>query len=199
MRPRAQGFSVSELTVVLAVVACGFFVGVLPLLRATAALRVRLAAAEMVAALRTAQSRAVRDDANVAVHFTTDAAGAVSFALYRDGDGDGVRNDDIRAGIDPEIAPPRRLAHVGREVRLGLPSGRPVRDPGDPHAWLDLAAGPVRFNRSDLASFSPLGGATPGSLYLTDGGDCLAVVRVFGTTGKMRVLTYDFPSGQWRP
>jgi type II secretory pathway pseudopilin PulG len=193
----APGFSISELTVALAVVSAGLFAAAPPLLKLTSALRVRLAAEELVAVLRTARSLAVRDDVEVAVRFAADPSGAVSFALYRDGDGDGVRNDDIRAGVDAEVAPPRQLAHVGREVRLGLPDRR-VRDPGDRESWLDAGGDPVRFNRSDLASFSPLGGATPGSLYVTDGGDGLAVVRVFGGTGKVRVLVYDFAAETWR-
>jgi hypothetical protein len=197
MRRLACGFSVSELTVALAVASVGFLTAVPPLLHLTAALRVRAAAAELVAVLRTARSLAVRDDVNVAVRFVTEPSGAVDFALYQDGDGDGVRNDDIRAGIDRQIAPPRLLESVGREIRLGLPD-RPVRDPGDPSHWLDAGGDPVRFNSSDLASFSPLGGATPGSLYVTDGGDHLAVVRVFGGTGKVRVLTYDFAAQSWR-
>ena len=192
----ASGFSLAELVVALAVVALGLTAGVPALLNITSALRVRLATEELVAVLRTARSLAIEADANVAVRFATSPGGDVSFAIYRDGDGDGVLNEDIRSGVDPEVAPPRRLAHVGREVRLGLPS-RPVRDPGDPTHWLDLTD-PVRFNSSDLASFSPFGGATPGSLYVTDGGDGLAVVRVYGRTGKVRVLTYDFHTQRWR-
>jgi type II secretory pathway pseudopilin PulG len=193
----APGFSISETTVALAVVAIGLFALAPPLVKLTAALRVRLAAEELVAVLRSARSLAVRDGVNVAVRFASDPSGAVSFGLYRDGDGDGVLSDDLRAGIDREIAPPRRLLHVGRDVRLGLPDRR-VRDPGDPRSWLDAGGDPVRFNRSDLASFSPLGGATPGSLYVTDGHDALAVVRVFGGTGKVRVLVYDFAAERWR-
>ncbi len=192
----AAGFSISELTVVVAVLSLGFLVAVPPLIELTAALRVRLGAEELVAALRTARALAVRDGANVAVLFATEPSGAVSFSLYRDGDGDGVRNDDIRAGIDVEVAPARQLQHVGRGVHLGLPDQR-VRDPGDRSHWLDAGGDPVRFNSSNLASFDPFGGATPGSLYVTDGTH-LAAVRVFGGTGKVRVLVYDFAAQTWQ-
>jgi Type II transport protein GspH len=193
----APGFSISELTVALAVVSIGLFALAPPLVKLSAALRVRLAAEELVAVLRMARSLAVRDSVNVAVRFATEPSGAVVFGLYRDADGDGVLNTDIRSGVDREVAPPRRLLHVGRDVHLGLPDRR-VRDPGDPHRWLDAGGDPVRFNNSNLASFSPLGGATPGSLYVTDGQNALAVVRVFGGTGKVRVLIYDFASQTWR-
>ena len=115
----APGFSLSELTVVLAVVSAGLFAAAPPLLELSSALRLRLAAAELTAVLRTARSLAVRDDVNVAVRFATEPSGEVSFGLYRDGDGDGVRNDDIRAGVDREPhkieSSSAQLPHLGRQ------------------------------------------------------------------------------------
>jgi len=67
-------------------------------------------------------------------------------------------------------------------------SGRRLGNLGDP----------IRFNRSDLAVFSPLGEATPGSAYLTDSQRGLAAVRLFGRTGKVKVLLYDPDTETWR-
>ena len=196
MRRRERGFQLIEMLAALAVCGIGAAIVVPPLLRTTARLRLELAAQEVADTLLKARSTAIRHSANVAVRFRV-AGSDVSFALYRDGDGDGVLNRDIDAGVDPQVAPPRRLEHVGADVRFGLPAW-PVRDPGDPRAWLENPADPVRFNRSDLASFSPLGGSTPGSLYLTDGGEGVAAVRVSGRTGRIHVLRYDFATGTWR-
>ncbi len=168
-----------------------------PLAEGTALLRLKLAAGELVGTLRTARSVALRDGANVAVKFRTRADGGVTFALYRDGDGDGVLNSDVRSGVDPEVAPPRPLAHFGRHAFFGFPPGPPPPDPGDPRRRL-ATADPVRFNASDLASFGPLGTSTPGSLYLTDGRRHLVAVRVFGRTGKVRVAVYDPAERVWR-
>jgi type II secretory pathway pseudopilin PulG len=191
-----RGFQMADLIVALAVFGMAVVLGVPQLVRISADLRVRLAAAEVVAALRQARSLAIRSNAEVALHFVTGARGEVTFTLYRDGDRDGVTNADIKTGVDPQIAAPGRLEHLGGDVRIGLPD-RPVRDPGDPSHLLD-ASDPIRFNVSDLASFGPLGTATPGSVYLTDGGSHLSVVRVLGSTGRVRVLTYDFASATWR-
>jgi len=192
------GFQLVELLVVMAVVGVGLLVAVPPLVRAAGGIEVRLAAGEVVTAFREARAVAIREQLRVGVKFRTGADGAVSWTLHRDGDGDGVRSDDIAEGTDPAVGPPRRLAHFGRAVRLGFPPGRPPRDPGDPRRRLDRLDDPVRFNRSDIASFSPVDGATPGSVYITDGGGHLAAVRVLSRTGRVRVLAYRTDTEVWR-
>ena len=194
---RPRGFTLIELLVVAAVIS--LLVLVTPtVVDWSAGLEVRLAAYELVGALRTARSSAIRLGSKVAVKFRTATDGRVSFTLYRDGNGDGVRTSDIDRGIDPRVGLPRELRHFGRHAKFGFPPGIQPRDPSDPRRRLDDLEDPVRFNRSDLASFGPLGGSTPGSLYLTDGRHHLLVVRVFGRTGKVKILRYDVRSERWR-
>ena len=82
------------------------------------------------------------------------------------------------------------MAHV----RIGLPSARvPEIPPG--RAWLD-PADPVQFGRSDLVAFGPFGSTSSGTLYLTDGTACWAVV-LFGPTCRTRVWRWDARHG-WR-
>lgn len=195
---RESGFQLVEMVVALAVLTAVLVVGAPPLMGLSADLRLSLAASELVGTLRRARSLALRHNANVAVKLRTGDDGTVTFALHLDGDGDGVTTADIDRGTDLEVEPPRRLAHFGRDVRFGFPPGRPPTDPGDPRRPLDRLDDPIRFNRSDLASFGPLGTATPGSLYVTDGRSRLVAVRVFGTTGKVRVLTWDGDGRRWR-
>jgi len=168
-----------------------------PLLRSSAGLRVRLAAAEVAGVLRRARATAIARSARVAVKFRTGADGRVTFAIYRDADGDGVRNRDIDDGTDPPVTRPQRLMHVGSHVRFGFPPGPAPRRPSG-RGRMRRLDDPIRFNRSDLASFDPLGTSTPGSVYLTDGRDRLAVVRLFHRTGKVKVLMYDSKTETWR-
>jgi len=168
------------------------------LFRLTRALRLEMAARELVMVLRTARSDAIRNGRKVGVRFQIAERHRVSFALYADGDGDGVRTADIESGIDPQISPVKSLIHVGRRIRLGFPSGPAPRDPADPGRRMDRLHDPVRFGRSDIASFNSLGGSTPGSLFITDSGTGLAVVRVLGQTGRIRVLTYEAESEVWK-
>ena len=166
-------------------------------LRLSAALRVRTAAAEVASTLRAARALALRTGAHAAVKFRIDDDGVVTFAVYRDGDSDGVLNADIEAGVDPPEGPARRIRHLGDGVRFGFPPGPPPTDPANPRRLLDRLEDPIRFNRSDLASFNPLGGSTPGSLYLTDGRYHLTVVRLYGITGEVKSMNYDRLRREW--
>lgn len=191
-----KGFTLIELLTVLAVFGLVVALALPRLLDATARLRVHLAATETATALRLARMTAVRSRRNVAVRFERRGE-AVWWAVFGDGDGDGVRSRDIDAGTDPRLQAWLPLRRVGASVRLGFPPGPPPRDPGSGRP-MDRLDDPIRFNRSDMVSFSPIGASTPGSLYFTDGKAHLAAVRVFGRTGKVQVLAYDRETGSWR-
>ena len=193
-----KGFQLVELMVCVTIMAFLLSFGAPPLLRISGDVRLHLATQELAGVLRLARSYAVRHSANVAVKFRTDPKGVISFALYRDADGDGVLTRDIDAGTDPQVSPRRPLAHLGRGFGFGFPPGPPPTDPSSPERLLDRLTDPIRFNASDLASFGPLGTSTPGSLYLTDGRTRLAVVRVVNRTGRVRVLIYDPEERVWR-
>ena len=162
--------------------------------------RVRLAAAEVAAAFWTARAGAVRHGVAIAVRFELDETapdGVPSvFSLYADGDGDGVRTADLRTGTDPRIRRPARLLHVGSGVRFGFPEDLEPRD-FTGSGRMDRLDDPVRFGRSDLASFGPLGTASPGTVFVTDGYHLFAV-RVYNRTGKIRILRYVREREEWK-
>ena len=199
MRRRASrraGYTAIELLVVGGLALVLLTIGVASLLELSSAYRMELAAHELVSLLRRTRSLALTEGARVGVKFfPTDER--VGYAIYRDGDGDGVRTKDIESGVDPAATPPLTLHRLGGDVRFGFPPGKPPRDPGDPRRRLTRLRDPIRFNRSDIASFGPLGESTPGSLYLTDG-EALAVVRLFGRTGKVKILFYDREKEVWK-
>jgi prepilin-type N-terminal cleavage/methylation domain-containing protein len=198
MKRSERGFQLTELVVVLALFALLAGLTMPPILRIAGRNRLRLAAGEVVGAMRLARSLAVRRCANVALRFRPRPGGHATYAIYRDADGDGVLTRDIDRGIDPEIAPPRRLEQIGSQIYFGFPPGRLARDPASPGKWVRNGDDPIRFNNSNLASFGPLGTATPGTVFLTDGQRGLAAVRVTGRTGKVKVIVYDFDEEVWK-
>ena len=191
-----RGFQLIELVLVLALTGLAASLAVPWFVTLATRMELDLAAAEVVAALRLARATAVREAVHVGVKFREQDKGIFTFTLYRDGDGDGALTRDIESEVDPPVGFPRNLHHMGRRIRLGFPLGPAPRDPGNPYRR--LPPDPIRFNRSDLASFGPLGGSTAGSIYLSDGRRLLAAVRLFGRTGKVQVIHYDVERETWR-
>jgi prepilin-type N-terminal cleavage/methylation domain-containing protein len=191
-----HGFTLLETTIVLAVIGLFASLAAPNLVRATSRTRVAAATAEIRAGLADARSTAVRFNANTALRFETSPAGTFC-RVYRDGDGDGVLTADIQTGTDRPHGPLRQLGSPGFGVEFGFPPGARPRDPGTPGSRLRDLNDPIRFNRSNLASFDPFGSATPGSVYLTDGIAELQVVRVYGRTGRVRVLRWDEGADAW--
>ncbi len=197
MRTVERGYQLIELLIAMAISSLVLVLGIPPLLSLAAGLRVELAAAEVASTFHVARAYAIRHDANVGLKFQVDADGTVTWALFRDGDGDGVLTADILSGDDPQVLPRTRIAHLGRQIHFGFPPGRAPRDPGDPRRRLSGLDDPIRFNRSDIAAFSPLGTATPGTVYVTDGMRHLSAARVFGRTGRIGCLVYDVVKERW--
>ncbi|MGH9379812.1 MAG: pilus assembly FimT family protein [Thermoanaerobaculia bacterium] len=191
-----KGFQLLELVTVLAVLGLVVTLGVPPLLQTTSRQRLHLAAGQITTVLQQARQTAIRFTSNVGLALELRPDGDLDLRLYRDGDGDGVHRDDIEQGVDVELPFAPALSRPGRAVRPGFPEGPPPRDPGDPTRRLDRLDDPIRFGRSDLAVFTSLGTATPGTIYLTDGRHLLAV-RVLGTTARIRVLEYDPETETW--
>jgi len=97
---------------------------------------VRSASAEIRSVFHEVRSRAITRSSNSGVLFTRSGS-QWQFAVYDDGDRDGVRNDDIRRGIDTLVSPPRFLLQQPHLVTVGL-LPRAIRDP-----WLLSLASPV--------------------------------------------------------
>lgn len=191
------GFTLLELLIATTILALLATLAVPPLRQQIAQHRVRLAAAEVASTLWTARGSAVRFGVAVAIRFEFEDSDAEPvFALYADGDGDGVRTADLNSGTDPRIGRPARLLHVGRGVQFGIPDDlEPAEFTGS--GRLDRLDDPVRFGRSDIASFSPAGTASPGTVFLTDGYHLFAV-RVYSRTGKIQVLRYVRDRELWK-
>ena len=154
---------------------------------------VRSASAEIRAVFHKVRSRAIAEGRNCGVRFSK-LAGQWHYAIYIDGDRDGIRSDDIRKGVDRCVMPPRTLFQQPQLVNIGL-LPYTVRDPdGD---RLTPTASPVQFSRSSICSFSRLGQATPGTIYLTDSAGSLFAVRVYGPSAKIRLLRYEASRRKW--
>jgi prepilin-type N-terminal cleavage/methylation domain-containing protein len=191
------GQTLIELLVVLlilaiaAVIACNSFIGVLrrAALRSTAIGIGRLLERVQLEAAALSHQRGLR-------FFQT--ADGWSYAIYEDGDDDGVRLKDIAAGIDILVEGPYPLMDRLSIVRIGVPAS-PVPHP-DTGKFFPSTASAVNFNQTSMCSFAPDGDGTPGSIYVITGarGEA-AMIRSSGNGGRIRTLFYGLQGEGWHP
>jgi type II secretory pathway pseudopilin PulG len=190
---KSAGYSLVEILAVGAITLSTLLVA-LPVAQGLyASVRIHTAGQQAAMTFRLARATAIRSGRETAVRIEIDPDG-YQLGTYRDGNGNGVRTAEIKKGIDP----PGPGAHGWDrgDVRISILRTVKVPDPSTPSKFLD-PSDPVRFNSSNLCSFSPLGECTPGSLYLSDGRSRMAVVRVFNRTGRIRVLYFKAGSRRW--
>ena len=194
MQP-AKGYTLLEALLTLAILSVAATAGVANIRSLSGLTHLKVAAGSVAAALHAARSEAVAQGRRVGLRFEQ-IGGRWLGVVYQDGDGDGVRSEDIRNGTDQEIWR-RQVEGMDSVVRFGIIESLRPTDPGDPRRKLDRLDDPVRFGRSDIASFGPMGTSTPGSVYLRDGDRRQAVVRLYGRTAKLRVLHYRARTKSW--
>lgn len=188
---RESGRTLLELLVVAALVMVLAAVSVPPLRAYAAEASLMGAARQFKGTFRLAHSTAVRLNVYTAIRFEH-TGNKWSYSVYADGDYDGVQSADIRSGKDWRVAGPLPLDAGARGVRLGINPGVPAIPPES--GWLNPNDDPIRFG-ADMLSFSPLGTATPGTLYIA-GETRQAAVRVVGGSARVRMLVYR--GGAWK-
>jgi prepilin-type N-terminal cleavage/methylation domain-containing protein len=192
----SKGYTLAELLTVLAIVAMAVAVA----LPAAAMLRDggrAAAGARTMATILSAQRwKSVAGNRVRGLQFRKLGSGW-SWREVGDGNGNGLRTAEITRGIDPVLAPDDALERRVQDVRLGFPPGGPYPEAPPGTAMLSAGDDPVRFGRSDLVSFSPLGRASSGTLYVTDGRRELFAVVVYGPTSRLRVWRFRPKERRW--
>jgi hypothetical protein len=148
------------------------------------------AARYLSARLQRTRMEAVKRSSDVALRFVQ-VNGGWSYAVYVDGNRNGVRTVDIDRRIDWLLSPAERLSDQFAGVDIGVLSNLPGVDGGPPPG-----ADPLKLGSSNLLTFSAAGTSSSGSVYIR-GQNAQYVVRVFGETGRTRVLKFLARTRQW--
>jgi type II secretory pathway pseudopilin PulG len=189
----AAGYSLLELMFVAGLVATLSAAAIPQALAALDGFRAAGAARYMAARLQRARMEAIMRSVEVAVKFTQTPDG-YAFAVYIDGNGNGIRSIDIANGIDRKISGPERLTDNFRDVDFGAFDSLPSVDAATPAPGSD----PIRLGASDRVTFTPRGTSSSGSIYIRSR-RTQYVVRIFATTAKTRLLKFDVKSREWKP
>lgn len=152
-----------------------------------------MAARHLASRLSLLRVDALRRNRAVGVRFDPDDVG--QFRTYADGDGDGLSQQDIDAEVDAPLEPETHVSDLFALVAFHVPISIPAPDGS---AVITADSDPVRIGNTNFLSFSPVGTATSGTIYLAGRGGTQMCVRVFGATGRVRVLRFDRATSTWQ-
>jgi type II secretory pathway pseudopilin PulG len=187
-------FSLIELIFVMGLAATLTGIAVPQTTRALDDLRAAGAARYVAGRLQLARTDAVSRTRNTAMQFAATGS-TYAFAVYVDGNRNGVRTSDIHQGIDTPIAHPERLSDQFPGVDFGTLPGLPAVAAED----LPPGGDPIRLGGGNMATFTSSGTSSTGSIYIRGRGTAQFVIRLFGQTGKTRILRFNAQSRTWVP
>ena len=195
LRRRAAGFTVHDVLVGIILAIFVLLLTAPSVLELRQSVAVRSAAHETTVAFFLARAYAISKNRNVGLKFRRNGD-RYEWALYADRNGNGVRTAEIVSGVDRYLG--ISIPWSRNDVLPSIMTGIRVPDPAG-SGYLDRIDDPIRFNSSDICSFTPAGESTPGSVYLWDAHDRMAAVRVYGRTAKIRTLFYRRGERGWTP
>ncbi len=194
---RTRGFSMTEVLLALALVSivAGFaMANMLPEVRQT---HDEAAARYVLTRVRQARAEALQRGTNVGIRFEPEQEQehtAVQFRVYADGNSNGLRTRDIDEGVDPPLGPAQCLEHDFAGAKFGIASTLPPIEPGGDR--LDPGADPIRVGAIRILSFGPTGRGSSGTLYIRGPGEQQYAIRIYGPTGRVRLMQFRRSEGQ---
>ena len=151
-----------------------------------------MGAARHVASLvHATRAEALKRGVHVALVFQS-SSGGYRFAMFADGNYDGVRTADVAAGADRQVSAWVRIGDQFPGTAFGIIPGV-----ADPDSGTTLSGSPLKIGGSSMLSFGPAGGATSGTVYLRGPASQQYAVRLLGATGRCRLLRFDFGERRW--
>jgi Tfp pilus assembly protein FimT len=193
----ARGISLIELTAVLALSGIALLIALPTLASMRAEGRVAAGARQLAMTFHALRWKSVAHNRNHGLLFEHTGSGWAWFEV-RDGNGNGLRSAEIETGTDVVLSGPHRLEESDPCIALGFPPNAYLPNIPPRSGAIGALDDPVKFGRSDLVSFSPLGSASSGTLYVTDGRHKLYAVVLFGPTSRVRVWRLDVRQGEWK-
>jgi prepilin-type N-terminal cleavage/methylation domain-containing protein len=189
----SRGYTLLEALVAITILSLVAGMTVATVLAARDDVRARSAADYIASLLQLTRLEALKRHVNVALRFEADGTD-LHYAMYADGNRNGVRSTDIEDGRDPRIRDAERVEQHCPGVSFAIAADARTVD-GEDAAGADA----IQLGRSGMVSFSPLGTSSTGTLYLLGRGHRQFAVRVLGATGRVRTLEYNFATGAWQP
>ena len=156
--------------------------------------RTIIGARQLAGHLQRARLEALKRARSVAVRVEI-VGDRTTLRLFADGNGNGVLQRDIDRGFDVPLTPLAWLDDEARDISLRI--NQPIADISG--VALEPGDDPLRIGNTSLVAFSPLGSATSGTFYVAAHRGPQMAIRIFGATGRVRVLMFDAGTHRWHP
>jgi len=186
----ATGLTVLELLFTIAIGATLTAIAVPLTGNALDEIRTRTAARYLAGQIMLARMDAIRRSRAVGLRFQAQD-GDYAYAVYADGNGNGIRSVDIALAVDPQLVAPERLSDKYPGIRFEL-----MPDIPDIEGNTGGTRDGVRIGSARILTLTPDGSSSSGTLYVR-GRRAQCAVRVLGVTARTRVLQYRAGEGVW--
>ncbi len=187
------GYSLIELVFVAGVMATVAGIAVPQLLASLDDLRTLGAVRYVSSRLQQTRMEAVVRSRDAALRFVP-VGTSFSYTVYLDGNRNGVRSTDIQNGVDRVVQRAERLRDQFPGIDFGTVVGLPGVEGSAPPG-----SDPVKLGPGSMATFTASGTATTGSIYVKGPSSVQYVIRIYGETGKTRILKFDPRHRLWKP
>jgi type II secretory pathway pseudopilin PulG len=193
-RASARGMSAIDVLVALALVSIAGGFAMASVSPEVQQVHEEAAARYVAMRVRQARAEALQRSASVGIRFEQDGD-RTQFRLYVDGNGNGLRTREVLDNTDRPLGPAQRLESDFGGAGFGIASALPPIEPrGD---RLEAGADPIRVGASRILTFGPTGRGSSGTLYIRGRGGQQFAVRIYGPTGRVRLLKFRPADGQW--
>jgi prepilin-type N-terminal cleavage/methylation domain-containing protein len=193
----APGLSLIELLATMALLGIAVLMTIPTVASMRSEGRTAAAAREMAMTFHALRWRAVAQNRHHGLFFDSLEEGWAWFVV-RDGNGNGLRTSEVRSGTDETLSGPHRMEDRMLGVGLGFPGDSAIPRIPPRRGVIEDLEDPVKFGRSNLVSFSPLGSSSSGTLYVSDRSNKLYGVVLFGPTARIRVWRFDVRERRWK-
>jgi type II secretory pathway pseudopilin PulG len=193
---KSGGYTLTEMLVMVLILAVTVTIALPTMGEIRRKVAIRTSTRRVADFLNLCRARAIFRNRRTAAVMRQIGASTWQLSIVEDGNNNGVLSRDMKNNRD--VTTDAVIELECGPVRIGFLEGADIPDPSGRGRLKGGPKDPVRGGSSDIITFSPQGTARTCSIYFTDQHSSMRVIRVVGTTGRIRVLEWHQGQERWK-